>query len=65
LVEDTASTLSVVELLDGGDVNVTRVTPRSTPRVLDDEGFEGTDLLVTNSQDGVIDVSTATSGDDT
>jgi len=65
LGEDTASTLSVVEGLDGGNVNITRLTPRSTPRVLDNEGFEDTDLLVTDSEDGMVEVSTATSGDDT
>jgi hypothetical protein len=64
-VEDTAGTISVVELLDGGDVNVTRVTPRSTPRVLDDESFKNTDLLVTDSEDSVVNRGTATSGDDT
>jgi len=64
-VEDTASTISVVELSDGGDINVTRVTPRSTPRVLDDESFKNTDLLVADSEDSVVNGGTATSGDDT
>jgi len=64
-VEDTAGTISVVELSDGGDINVTRVTPRSTPRVLDDESFKDTDLLVADSEDSVVNGGTATSGDDT
>jgi hypothetical protein len=65
LSQDTASTLSIVELLDGGDENITIRTPGSTPRVLDNESFEDTDLLVADSQDTVIKGSTATSGDDT
>jgi len=65
LSEDTANTLSVVDLLDGREEDVTIRTPSSTPRVLDDESFEDTDLLVTDSQDSVIEVSTATSGEDT
>jgi len=65
LSEDTASTLVLVELVDGGDVDVAIETPVSTPGVLDDEGFQDTDLLVTDSEDGVVEVSTATSGDNT
>ena len=63
--EDTAGTLVLVELVDGGDENVTIRTPRSTPRVLDDESFQDTNLLVTNSQDSVIEFGAATSADDT
>jgi len=65
LSQDTADTLALVNSLDSVDVNVTIVTPRSTPGVLDNESFEDTDLLVTDSQDSVIEVSTATSGEDT
>jgi len=65
LSQDTADTLTGVDSLDSVDVNVTTVTPASTPRVLDDESFEDTDLSVTNSQDSVIEISTATSGEDT
>jgi len=65
LSQDTADTLSVVDLLDGGNVNVTINTPISTPRVLDNESFEDTDLLVADSQDTVIKSSTTTSGEDT
>jgi hypothetical protein len=65
LSQDTADTLTSVNSLDSIDVNVTTVTPRSTPRVLDDESFEDTNLSVTNSQDSVIEISTATSREDT
>jgi len=65
LSQDTANTLSLVFSLDGGDEDITAGTPSSTPRVLDDEGFQETNLLVTNSEDSVIEVSTATSLDDT
>jgi len=65
LSQDTASTLSLVNSLDGRDENITAGTPSSTPGVLDDEGFQETNLLVTDSQDSVIEVSTATSLDDT
>jgi hypothetical protein len=41
------------------------ITPGFSPRVLNDESFQDTDLGVTNSQDSVIEVSTATSTDDT
>lgn len=63
--QDTADTLSLIFGLDGGDENITIRTPRSTPRVLDNEGFQDTDLLVTNSKDGVIKRSTAVGLDDT
>jgi len=65
LSQDTADTLSVVDLLDGGEIDVTINTPISTPRVLDDESFEDTNLLVADSQDTVIKSSTTTSGEDT
>ncbi len=63
--EDTANTLSLVFGLDGGNVNITTGTPGSTPRVLDDEGFQKTNLFVTDSEDGMVEVSTATGLDDT
>jgi len=65
LSQDTANTLSLVFGLDGGNVNITTSTPRSTPRVLDDEGFQETDLLVANSKDGVVEVSATIGLDDT
>jgi len=65
LSEDTANTLSLVFSLDGRDEDITIRAPFSTPRVLDNEGFQETDLLVTDSQDSVIEGSTATSLDDT
>jgi len=65
LSQDTADTLALVDGLDSVDVNVTAVTPVSTPGVLDDEGFEDTNLSVTNSQDSVVEVSTASSREDT
>jgi len=65
LVKDTASTLVLVKLVDSGDEDITILTPAGTPRVLNDEGFQDTDLLVTDSQDSMIDLSTATSTDDT
>jgi len=65
LSQDTANTLSVIDLLDGRDKDVTISTPRSTPRVLNNESFEDSDLLVTNSQDSVVEVSTTTSSEDT
>jgi len=65
LGQDTADTLSLVFGLDGGNVNITTGTPGSTPRVLDDKGFQKTNLFVTDSKDGMIEVSTATGLDDT
>jgi hypothetical protein len=65
LSQDTANTLSVVDLLDGRDEDITIRTPGSTPRVLDNESFQDSDLLVTDSQDSMIEVSTATSSKDT
>ena len=63
--EDTADTLSVVLLLVSTKEDITILTPRSTPRVLDDESFIETNFLVTNSEDGMIKISTATLSDDT
>jgi len=65
LSKDTANTLSLVFFLDGGDENITTITPSSIPRVLDDESLQDTDLLVTDSQDSVIETSTTTGLDDT
>jgi len=65
LSQDTANTLSLIFSLDGRDEDITISTPLSTPRVLDDEGFQETDLLVTDSQDSMIKGSTATSLNDT
>jgi len=65
LSKDTADTLSVVLLLISSDEDVTILTPRSTPRVLDDESFVETNLLVADSQDSVIEFSTASLSEDT
>jgi len=65
LSKDTADTLSVVLFLVSSDENVTILTPRSTPRVLDNEGFIDANLLVTNSQDSVVEFSTASLSEDT
>jgi hypothetical protein len=65
LSQDTANTLSVVDLLDGRDEDITIRTPGSTPRVLDDESFQDSDLLVTDSQDSMIEVSTTTGSENT
>jgi len=47
--------LSLVGLVISADLDITTITPTGTPGVLDDEIVFG----VTNSEDGVIDVSTA------
>jgi len=65
LSQDTADTLSLVLSLGGSDVNITIATPRGTPGVFDDESLIETDLFVTNSQDSVIEISTAVLSDDT
>jgi len=63
--KDTADTLSVVSLTISTNEDVTISTPGSTPRVLDDESFIEAELLVTDSQDSVVKISTAVLGDDT
>jgi hypothetical protein len=65
LSKDTADTLSVVLLLVSSDEDITILTPSSTPRVLDNESFIETNFLVTDSQDSVIEVSTASLSEDT
>jgi len=65
LSKDTADTLVLVDLVDSGDEDITILTPAVTPRVLDNESFQDTDFLVTNSQDSVVKFSTAASGNNT
>jgi len=65
LSKDTADTLSLVLGGTSSDEDITILTPRSTPRVLDNESFIETNLLVTNSQDSVIKFSTTVLSDDT
>jgi len=65
LAEDTTGTSSAVNLAAGGKVNVTLLTPASTPRVLDDESFVAANSGVTNSQNSVVQTSTASALDDT
>jgi len=65
LGEDTADTLSLVDLAVRPDVDITIITPAGSPGVLHNEGFEETDLLVADSQDGVVEVGTATGLEDT
>jgi len=47
------------------NVDIIILTPRSTPGVLDDGGFIETNRLVANTEDGMIEISTATLFDDT
>jgi len=63
--EDTADTLSLVLGLVSTKIDVTILTPRSTPRVLDDESISEGELLITDSQDSVVKGSTAVLDDDT
>ena len=63
--QDTADTLTSILSLVSTEVDITIATPRSTPRVLDNESFEETELLVTNSEDGVVQRSRASLSDDT
>jgi len=65
LAEDTAGTVSVIELVTGGEVNVTLLTPAGTPGVLDNESFITADSGVANSQDSVVQTVTASALDDT
>jgi len=65
LGKDTADTLVGVDVLFVPDVNVTLLSPVSTPGVLDDEGFEDTDLGVADSEDGVVKGGTASGLEDT
>jgi len=63
--QDTANTLSGILSLISSEVDITIATPRSTPRVLDNESFEETEFLVTDSQDSMVQRSTASLSDDT
>jgi len=65
LSQDTANTLSVVLLGISTDVDITIVTPAGTPRVLDNESFIETNLFITNSQNSMIKISTASLSEDT
>jgi len=65
LRKDTADTSTGVSLLVSGDVNVTRLTPISTPRVLNDERVDTDSLLPSDSEDGMVKLGTAVSPDDT
>ena len=64
LSKDTADTLATIDGLAVPDVDVTILSPISTPGVLDNEGFEGTNLVVTDGKDGMVEVSTAVKLDD-
>jgi hypothetical protein len=57
--EDTADTVTLVGSTISGDIDVTRVTPRATPRVLDDESFFTLNDIITDSEDTVIKIVTA------
>ena len=56
LSEDTADTLSTIDgfNISVPDLDVTILSPVLSPGVLDNESFKDTNLVVTNSQDGVV-----------
>jgi hypothetical protein len=57
--EDTADTVTIVGSTISGNVDITRVTPRATPRVLDDESFITLNNVITDSEDTVVKIITA------